>query len=72
MLPPSDIIELEMSVGEGMKMIISGRGLWSRPGRFRRTAGPSPSKRTMPATTLLAEAFVLSKRATLQPTAGCR
>jgi len=24
MLPPADIVELEMTVGEGMKMIISG------------------------------------------------
>ena len=34
MLPPEEIIELEMSVGEGMKMIISGGAVvppWPRP-----------------------------------------
>jgi len=34
MLPPEDIVELEMTVGEGMKMIISGGAVippWPRP-----------------------------------------
>ena len=32
MLPRSDVIELDMSVGEGMKMVISGGSVVPRPG----------------------------------------
>jgi uncharacterized membrane protein len=37
-LPPEDIVELEMSVGDGMKMVISGGGVvpeWSDPDSAR-------------------------------------
>ncbi len=38
MLPPAEVIELEMSVGDGMKMIISGGGMLpSRPGKRSET-----------------------------------
>ena len=32
MLPRNDVIELDMSVGEGMKMVISGGSVVPRPG----------------------------------------
>jgi uncharacterized membrane protein len=42
MLPPDQIVQLEMSVGEGMKMIISGGAVvppWSPEARARAAAG---------------------------------
>jgi hypothetical protein len=67
MLPKAEVVELDMAVGDGMKMIISGGAVvppWPAPGTPEGPRGEASAapRRPVPGQTLTTEAFVIEKR----------